>query len=173
MLTPVLEKAVDAQAGKVVLAKVNSDEQEDISARHNIRSLPTVMAFVGGKVVDTFIGYRNSEEVSKFVTKAMAKAGSDTRSLSTTAAPATAVAASSPSVAPEPVSIQSRDQFEKLVAQKGPVIVDFYADWCALPTCLRPPARLRARASAKRTHHCPTTKKAGRAKCSPRCSKPR
>jgi len=123
MLTPVLEKAVDAQAGKAVLAKVNSDEQEDISARHNIRSLPTVMAFVGGKVVDTFIGYRNSEEVHKFVAKAVAS----------TRSPSTAASEANP-VAPEPVSVQSRDQFEKLVAQKGPVIVDFYADWCALPS---------------------------------------
>jgi len=34
---------------------------------------------------------------------------------------------------PHIVSVTSRDQFEKLVELKGPpVIVDFYADWCAL-----------------------------------------
>jgi len=67
MLTPVLEAAVK-QNGKVVLAKVNSDEQDDIAARLQVRSLPTVMAFVNGKVVDTFVGYRNSQDVAAFLT---------------------------------------------------------------------------------------------------------
>jgi len=67
MLTPVLEAAVK-QNGKVVLAKVNSDEQDDIAARLQVRSLPTVMAFVNGKVVDTFLGYRNSQDVAAFLT---------------------------------------------------------------------------------------------------------
>jgi len=67
MLTPVLEAAVKHN-GKVVLAKVNSDEQDDIAARLQVRSLPTVMAFVNGKVVDSFVGYKNSQDVATFLT---------------------------------------------------------------------------------------------------------
>ena len=56
MLMPVLLKLSDEYAGKFLLAKVNSDEQQALAARYGVRSLPTVMLFRHGEVVDQFMG---------------------------------------------------------------------------------------------------------------------
>lgn len=56
MLMPILAKVAEDAAGKVCVAKVNADEEQDLARRHGIRSLPTVMLFVGGRPVDQFMG---------------------------------------------------------------------------------------------------------------------
>lgn len=56
MLMPLLEKLANEYAGKFMLAKVNSDEQQQLAAEHGVRSLPTVKIFKNGEVVDEFMG---------------------------------------------------------------------------------------------------------------------
>ena len=56
MLMPILSKLVEEYQGKVLLAKVNSDEQQALAARFGVRSLPTVKVFKNGSVVDEFMG---------------------------------------------------------------------------------------------------------------------
>jgi putative thioredoxin len=67
MLAPVIERAVDAQAGKVELAKVDTDANPGIAARYGIRGLPTVKAFRNGEVVDEFTGAQPPPVVERFV----------------------------------------------------------------------------------------------------------
>jgi putative thioredoxin len=55
-LTPVLEKVVASYQGTLRLAKVNTDEQQQIAAAFGIRSLPTVMLLKAGRPVDGFMG---------------------------------------------------------------------------------------------------------------------
>ncbi len=55
-LGPMLEKLEAEYAGKWKLAKVNSDENPELSAHFNVRSIPYVVAFVDGKPVDQFVG---------------------------------------------------------------------------------------------------------------------
>jgi putative thioredoxin len=55
-LTPVLEKAVAAREGKVVLAKVDTDANPRISQAFGIRGIPAVKAFKDGKIVAEFTG---------------------------------------------------------------------------------------------------------------------
>jgi putative thioredoxin len=55
-LGPIIEQAVDATDGAVVLAKVNVDENPAISASFKVQSIPAVFALKEGKVVDGFIG---------------------------------------------------------------------------------------------------------------------
>lgn len=55
-LTPVLEKVVQAAAGKVVLAKMNIDEHPSIAGQLGIQSIPAVIAFDKGRPVDGFMG---------------------------------------------------------------------------------------------------------------------
>lgn len=56
MLMPILSKIVQEYQGKVLLAKVNTDEQQELAQRYAIRSLPTVQVFRDGKPVDQFMG---------------------------------------------------------------------------------------------------------------------
>ncbi|MDH3637315.1 MAG: thioredoxin [Gammaproteobacteria bacterium] len=56
MLTPILHKLVEEYQGGVVLAKVNTDVEGDLAAQLQIRSLPTVMLFHQGRIVDQFMG---------------------------------------------------------------------------------------------------------------------
>jgi len=55
-LTPALEAAEAARAGKVVLAKVDVDANQALAARYRVQGIPAVKAFRGGAVVDEFVG---------------------------------------------------------------------------------------------------------------------
>ena len=55
-LTPILEKIINSKNGKVILAKVNIDENQGIAAQLKIQSIPTVYGFVDGKPIDAFQG---------------------------------------------------------------------------------------------------------------------
>lgn len=66
-LTPLLEKLVDAENGKVRLVKVDVDANQAVAAQLRIQSLPTVYAFVDGQVVDGFMGAQPESVVREFV----------------------------------------------------------------------------------------------------------
>src|SRR4029450_2051624 len=61
-LGPIIEKVVDETAGKVVLAKVNVDENPQVSAAFRVQGIPAVYAVSGGKGVGGFIGGRGGGE---------------------------------------------------------------------------------------------------------------
>ena len=67
MLAPVIEQAVDAHAGKVELAKLDTDHNQETAARYGVRGLPTVKAFRNGEVVDEFTGAQPPLVVERFV----------------------------------------------------------------------------------------------------------
>jgi putative thioredoxin len=66
-LGPILESAVDATAGQVVLAKVNVDENPAIARAFQAQSIPAVYAMQNGQVVNGFIGALPQREVEQFV----------------------------------------------------------------------------------------------------------
>jgi putative thioredoxin len=66
-LGPTLEKVVDATEGKVVLTKVNVDENPQISAAFRVQSIPAVYAMRNGQVVDGFLGAVPERDVERFV----------------------------------------------------------------------------------------------------------
>jgi putative thioredoxin len=66
-LTPVLEKAVEARAGKVELVKVNTDENQEISQMFGIQGIPAVKAFKDGKVIAEFVGAQPPAAVERFM----------------------------------------------------------------------------------------------------------
>jgi putative thioredoxin len=55
-LTPALEAAETARAGKVVLAKVDVDSNQALAARYQVQGIPAVKAFRNGKVVSELVG---------------------------------------------------------------------------------------------------------------------
>jgi putative thioredoxin len=66
-LGPIIEKVIDETGGKVVLAKVNVDENPAISQAFRVQSIPAVYALKDGQVVDGFIGAYPEPEVRRFV----------------------------------------------------------------------------------------------------------
>jgi len=65
-LTPVLEKVAADYAGRVKLVKINSDENQELSAAFNIRSIPNVIAFKDGRAAAQFMGAVPEGEVRAF-----------------------------------------------------------------------------------------------------------
>ena len=66
-LGPILEKVVGATNGRVILAKVNVDENPAIARAFQVQSIPAVYAVSGGQVVDGFMGAVPEHEVQAFV----------------------------------------------------------------------------------------------------------
>jgi len=68
-LGPIIEKVVDDTDGAVVLAKVNVDENPQISGAFQVQGIPAVYALKDGKVVDGFVGAQGEAAVTAFVQK--------------------------------------------------------------------------------------------------------
>jgi thioredoxin 1 len=56
MIAPVLEEIAEDSDGEVTLMKVNVDENSALAARHDIRSIPTILFFKDGEIVDRVVG---------------------------------------------------------------------------------------------------------------------
>jgi len=68
-LTPTLENLVNKKGGKVILAKINVDENQGIAAQLNIQSIPTVYGFVDGKPIDAFQGAQPESKIEEMINK--------------------------------------------------------------------------------------------------------
>ena len=66
-LGPIIEKVVDATAGKVVLVKVDTDANPAISQAFQVQSIPAVFALKDGQVIDGFTGAYPEHIVQEFV----------------------------------------------------------------------------------------------------------
>jgi thioredoxin 1 len=56
MIAPILEQLVDEYAGKAHIAKLDVDANPQAAARYGVRSIPTLLFFKDGKLVDQVIG---------------------------------------------------------------------------------------------------------------------
>ena len=68
-LTPILEGLVNKKKGKVILAKVNVDENQGIAGQLNIQSIPTVYGFVNGRPIDAFQGVQPESKIETMIDK--------------------------------------------------------------------------------------------------------
>jgi thioredoxin 2 len=71
MVAPELQKVAARQAGHLIVVKVNTDELSDLGQRFNIRSIPTLAVFAGGKEAARTMGARPASEIEAFVTQAI------------------------------------------------------------------------------------------------------
>jgi putative thioredoxin len=68
-LGPILEKLAGEYGGKFLLAKVNSDENQELAVRYGVRGIPSVKAMVKGKIVNEFTGAQPESVVRAWLDK--------------------------------------------------------------------------------------------------------
>ena len=69
MLAPVMEQVSDEMDGKAIFLKVDVDDNMELAGRYSIMSIPHLLVFKGGEVVDKSLGFMSKSEVSAFVQK--------------------------------------------------------------------------------------------------------
>ena len=68
-LGPILERVIEETNGKVVLAKVNIDENPGVAGAFKVQSIPAVFAIHNKDVVSSFVGAQGEDAVRDFVQK--------------------------------------------------------------------------------------------------------
>jgi thioredoxin 1 len=68
-VAPIIEELAKEYEGRAVIGKVNVDDQNEISFRYRIMSIPTIIFFKGGQVVDKVVGARTREELAQLIDK--------------------------------------------------------------------------------------------------------
>ena len=70
-LTPLLEKVISKHQDKLLLVKINIDENQQIAAQLKIQSIPTVFAFKNKQIVNAFQGVITEKQIVEFIEKAL------------------------------------------------------------------------------------------------------
>ncbi|NQV24506.1 MAG: thioredoxin, partial [Rhodopirellula sp.] len=65
MLAPTIDAIATEYEGKVKVGKVNTDENPQIATKHQINSIPTLMIFKGGEVVERLVGAVPKEKITE------------------------------------------------------------------------------------------------------------
>lgn len=76
-MAPILEKIVQEHAGRVVLAKVNADEQQAIAAQFGVRSLPTLKLVFQGQLVAELTGLQTEAALRQWLAPVLGDAEQD------------------------------------------------------------------------------------------------
>jgi putative thioredoxin len=67
ILKPILEKLAAEYGGRFILAKVDSDHNQELAQRYGVRGIPAVKAFVNGEMVDEFTGALPEGQIRDFI----------------------------------------------------------------------------------------------------------
>lgn len=65
MIAPVVKEIADEYDGKILVGKVNVDEEPELTMQYNVSSIPTLMVFKNGQLVNRAVGYREKDEILK------------------------------------------------------------------------------------------------------------
>lgn len=67
MIAPIVEEISNEMSGKIEIGKLNVDEQPEIAIKYDVMSIPTLILFKEGEMVDTIIGYHTKKEILEFI----------------------------------------------------------------------------------------------------------
>ena len=67
IIGPIVEELAPSYQGRAIIAKVNVDDNPQIAQRYGITSIPTLMMFKDGKLVDRLVGAMPKGELQKFI----------------------------------------------------------------------------------------------------------
>jgi len=71
-IAPIVDGVAQAYAGKLKVVKVNVDQNGATPSRYNVRGIPTLLFFKGGKIADQVVGYVPSDVIEEKVKKLIA-----------------------------------------------------------------------------------------------------
>lgn len=71
MIAPAIEALGAEYAGKAKVGKLNTDENENVSAKYGIRSIPTLLVFKNGEVVNQLVGALPKEKIAEQLNRAL------------------------------------------------------------------------------------------------------
>ena len=71
MIAPVLEEIAEEYAGKLKIAKLNIDQNEETAPKFGIRSIPTLILFKNGNAEATKIGAMSKSELTAFIEQSL------------------------------------------------------------------------------------------------------
>ena len=74
MVSPVVEQLARERTGRLKVAKVNSDTSPEVSRRHRVSSIPTLLLYVDGKEVARSIGAKPAPQLRSWLDAALAAA---------------------------------------------------------------------------------------------------
>ena len=67
MLGPVIEKIAPANAGRIVIGKMNVDENPNTPQKYGIQGIPTLIFFKNGEVAKQLVGYQAQDKIQKAI----------------------------------------------------------------------------------------------------------
>jgi len=72
MIAPVVEELSKENLGTFKIGKVNIDDNPDVAMNYNVNSIPTLMIFKGGEVVERFVGVQPKSRLQQAIDAAKA-----------------------------------------------------------------------------------------------------
>jgi putative thioredoxin len=126
MLGPVLEQVAEQNAGKLKVVKVDTESNPELARQFQIRSIPAVKLFRGGRVVDEFVGALPLARIRAFLEPHLPRASDAehqaARDLGTSGDYAGAIARLRAIAASDPANLDARRDLARFLAVSGDVI---------------------------------------------------
>ncbi|MFW6110858.1 MAG: thioredoxin [Thermoproteota archaeon] len=69
MIAPILDELAKDYAGKIVFGKLNVDENKEAATQYQIRSIPALLVFKDGKLIDRIVGAMSREKLEPKITR--------------------------------------------------------------------------------------------------------
>jgi thioredoxin 1 len=73
MIAPILEQIADEMKDTVKVVKMNVDDNQQIASKYRIMSIPTLILFKDGKLIEQLVGVRPKEQIKKLIEKSTEK----------------------------------------------------------------------------------------------------
>lgn len=71
MLGPIVDRIAAANQGKMVVGKMNVDENQETPQQYGIQGIPTLLLFKGGEVISQMVGYQSQENIQRAINEAL------------------------------------------------------------------------------------------------------
>ena len=68
-IAPTVEAVADEYAGRARVGKLNVDENQSVTSRYNIRSIPTLLVFKNGEIKEVVVGTTTKDNLAKMLDK--------------------------------------------------------------------------------------------------------
>ncbi len=67
MLAPVVARIAEANDGKIIVGKMNVDDNQETPQRYGIQGIPTLLFFKGGELVQQVVGFQSQENIQRII----------------------------------------------------------------------------------------------------------